>query len=347
MSFWLKCYDCLGYVLPVIAIVISVLSINFVKADSTAGGGDNAKRKRIINWPVLIIAILLGLTAVVGTSICFVCHEKYTLVPKIYGMTYDDAISELYKNDLQGRLLLASTNEDLANSDSRVVWQSAEGGEVVTRETRVLFVIDDSFALDYVPLNQYKYGDISELTLERSDVLDFKVFFRDVLAQEVNNNKKEEAEREDYPEFKESHWYIEIKPREVDYNFESSVGFRGRSTINVDNTYSYYLYADSMALTLSHIADETARMIGHVSEEYTIVGKLIPTDGSEVAKLKETVLSEDAGIIYLPLVMESGDYSFVVAFLSTEGESYEWYHDVCILTRGQSFSTNYPTLGSD
>ena len=42
-------------------------------------------------------------------------NNEYSLVPDIYGMTYDDALSSLCNVGLDGRLALASTNEDLAN----------------------------------------------------------------------------------------------------------------------------------------------------------------------------------------------------------------------------------------
>lgn len=82
------------------------------------------------------------------------CHNRYSVVPDIYGTTYDNAISALREAGLDVRLVLVSTNENLANEDTRV-YVSRRMQKVVSMRVHVMFIIDDNFAIEAIPLTAY------------------------------------------------------------------------------------------------------------------------------------------------------------------------------------------------
>ena len=67
------------------------------------------------------------------------CHNRYSVVPDIYGTTYDNAISALREAGLDVRLVLVSTNENLANEDTRVVCQSKNAESCVDKGSRYVY----------------------------------------------------------------------------------------------------------------------------------------------------------------------------------------------------------------
>ena len=117
----LFCYDHLAIILSVISIMIMIiLSPVFWKMEVNKATSKKGKKalKNVLGF-VIIVALMIGFA-----FLCCSIHEKWTVVPNLYGLTYDDALNTLYSNRLKGQLVLASTNRDLSKSDSRVVWQS-------------------------------------------------------------------------------------------------------------------------------------------------------------------------------------------------------------------------------
>ena len=120
-------------------------------------GGTNGKKEIVAKNAVLISMASILLLFCIGITLkAIYCNENYSVVPNIYRMTYDNALSSLREADLDGRLALASTNGNLANADTRVVWQSKDAGGIVAKGTNVMFVIDDNFAIEFVPLTAYQ-----------------------------------------------------------------------------------------------------------------------------------------------------------------------------------------------
>ena len=138
-------YNALPIVIALTAIAISVF---LVGVKETNGKKEiAAKNAVLISMASILLLFCIGITLK-----AIYCNENYSVVPNIYGMTYDNALSSLREADLDGRLALASTNENLANADTRVVWQSKDAGGIVAKGTSVVFVIDDNFAIESVPL---------------------------------------------------------------------------------------------------------------------------------------------------------------------------------------------------
>lgn len=328
-EFFLRFYGNAGYIIGIMSILVSILLSGFATRQNTDGQNTNQKIKLSIPCGVVVLCSLLVLATVFVAIISENIAKKKTVVPNIYGMTYDDAITALSDNGLMGRLLLASTNENLSATDSRVVWQSESAGSTTERDTVISFVIDDSFALEYIPLNQRNYQSLS---YDQSANLEYTCDYRDAIKQSLEIER--EAEREGTPvvyEFEESHWYIEIEPPETKYNITTGTS-KGRNFTMADNSYSYHVYSNAMCGTLQEIAEATARTIGGSPfEDYFIVGKLISIDEEKTTNLKETQLSDEAGVLFLPLVLTGGNYKFVMSFLDESGDCYEWYHDIKIL----------------
>ena len=136
-----------------------ILSPVFWKMEVNKATSKKGKKalKNVLGF-VIIVALMIGFA-----FLCCSIHEKWTVVPNLYGLTYDDALNTLYSNRLKGQLVLASTNRDLSKSDSRVVWQSQASQLIIPTQTKISFVIDDAFSLNSTPLIQYGKGGVIQV----------------------------------------------------------------------------------------------------------------------------------------------------------------------------------------
>lgn len=344
MKFILALYDYIGNILSVVTIVLAMLAIAPDNKDNSQTDSSKAtdeaeqekpskrKRKKKRCLPLkLIVALMLTFITLLFVIIGSTTYEHKAIVPDLSGKTYDDAISALYDSGLAGQLLLASTNENLSGADSRVVWQSTKPGEVSDRRDVISFVIDDSFAIDTIPLNQCAYVTYNPGT---GQILNYTCDYLDAIHQALEiESEAEQAGVSPVYELEAPHWYIEVEPPTIEINFTTGVR-HGRSFTMANDSYSYYTYAYDMAATLYEIAEFSASRISYADlSEFLLVGKLIPQNRSENTNTKMLIISNDNSVLFLPLVLKSGEYTFVFTLLDSDGNNYEWYHTIRILDK--------------
>ena len=104
-----RIYDELSVILAVVSIIVTVLLVGVEIKDGKArnSNGNNARISIAIGLILDCVLLVIGAGS---------CHNNYSVVPDIYGMTYDNAVSSLRAAGLDGRLALASTNENLVPS---------------------------------------------------------------------------------------------------------------------------------------------------------------------------------------------------------------------------------------
>ena len=130
------------------------------------------------------------------------------------------------------------------------------------------------------------------------------------------------------------HWYIEVEPPKIEINLTTGVQHGRSFTTMANDSYSYYTYAYAMAATLYEIAEFSASRISYVDlSEFLLVGKLIPQNRSENSNTKMLKISNDNSVLFLPLILKSGEYTFVFTLLDSDGSNYEWYHTIRILDK--------------
>lgn len=338
----LSLYDYIGNILSVVSIILAMLAIapdkknnlrtSPSRATNETGQDKPLERKRKKNRCLslrLIVALVLTFITLLFTIIGRTTYEHKAIVPDLSGKTYDDAVSALYDSGLTGHLLLASTNENLSNSDSRVVWQSIKPGEVSDRRAVISFVIDDSFAIDTIPLNQRAYVTGAPGT---GQVLIYTCDYRDAIHQALEiESEAEQAGVSPVYDLEPPHWYVEVEPPKIEITLTTGVR-HGSSFTMANNSYSYYTYANNMAATLYEIAEISASRISNVElSNCLLVGKLIPQISSRSKNAKMLRISDDNSVLFLPLILKSGEYTFVFSLLDSDGSNYEWYHTIKIL----------------
>ena len=232
-------------------------------------------------------------------------NNEYSLVPDIYGMTYDDALSSLRNVGLDGRLALASTNEDLANADTRVVWQSKEAGIIIDKGSNVMFVIDDNFALESFPLSAF------------------------TTAEEPNTTGRE--------------WYWDADKSEENWEVKVPINqFSAQGSTKILNgVYKYSgavftldLYSTDMNSILSDIVDQTCAQYAPdlpIADMY-LIGKLIPAGDTNQSALDCFSTSLTHGIMILPKYLMEGKYQFAFCLCDKDGNSYEWRHTIMVVS---------------
>lgn len=343
MKFILTLYDYVANILSVASIILTMLTIapddkdnshtNSSKATGEANHDKPLERKQKKKFcPPLRLIVALMMCILLAVSVfCIIMYHFKVIVPDLSGKTYDEAISTLYDSGLAGQLLLASTNKNLSGSDSRVVWQSIGSGEVCERGEKVSFVIDDAFALDTVPLNQRAYVTYASGS---GQVLNYTCDYRDAIHQALEiESEAERAGVSPVYEFEAPHWYIEVESPTIEINLTTGVR-QGRSFTMANDSFSYYSYANDMAATLNEIAEISASRISNANlSEYILVGKMIPQNQSEDITVKMLKMSNDNSVLFFPLILKSGEYTFVFTLLDSDGNNYEWYHTIRILEK--------------
>ena len=96
----IKAIDDLPVIISLVSLIISIFSILLVEIRPRNEKPRNGKRKRVLT---IIINVLSDLCITLAPILCVVCiwvsvktiqyDKNYSLVPDIYGMTYDDALS--------------------------------------------------------------------------------------------------------------------------------------------------------------------------------------------------------------------------------------------------------------
>ena len=339
-------HDNLGVILSVTAIMITIiLSTANSSQDADENrkgivspkGGSQIKNKMTIPAARIWVAgvILIVIVALSGTSIYV--NERWSIVPNLTGRTYDDAIQALYDSNLNGQLALAKTNSDLANSDSRIVWQSYQGDTIQEVGATISFVIDDCFSLNSAPLFQYAYKDID---IDQTQKLDYKCDYRDAGQQMVEQEREaiENGTPLDYS-FVDPHWKVYIDAADIRYEMHTSV-WHGIPYTSANTMYSYKTYAGAMSLTLDELVTSSAALLSGVASkpdliECSILGKLIPISGQDDIILCRIDLPDspdcNTGTFFLPQTLTCGDYLFYFSIIDSDNQLYEWYHYITIV----------------
>lgn len=280
--------------LPLIVSIVASILLTATKS------GQKQRNVVLITLTGILCVACFGISAI---TIHY--NNEYSLVPDIYGMTYDDALSSLRNVGLDGRLALASTNEDLANADTRVVWQSKEAGSIIDKGSNVMFVIDDNFALESFPLSAF------------------------TTAEEPNTTGRE--------------WYWDADKSEENWEIQVPINqfsVQGSTKI-LNGVYKYSgavftldLYSTDMNSILSEIIDQTCAQYApdlSIADMY-LIGKLIPAGDTNQSALDSVSTSLTHGIMILPKYLMEGKYQFAFCLCDQDGNSYEWRHTVMVVS---------------
>jgi|GEM_PF-6727652 len=308
----IKAIDDLPVIISLVSLIISIFSILLVEIRPRNEKPRNGKRKRVLT---IIINVLSDLCITLAPILCVVCiwvsvktiqyDKNYSLVPDIYGMTYDDALSSLRDAGLDGRLALASTNEDLTNADTRVVWQSKEAGIIIDKGSNVMFVIDGNFALESFPLSAF------------------------TTVEEPNTTGRE--------------WYWDADKSEENWEIKVPINqFSAQGSTKILNgVYKYSgavftldLYSTDMNSILSEIVDQTCAQYAPdlpIADMY-LIGKLIPAGDTNQSALDGFSTSLTHGIMILPKYLMEGKYQFAFCLCDKDGNSYEWRHTIMVVS---------------
>lgn len=280
--------------LPLIVSIVASILLTATKS------GEKQRNVVLITLTGILCVACFGISAI---TIHY--NNEYSLVPDIYGMTYDDALSSLRNVGLDGRLALASTNEDLANADTRVVWQSKEAGIIIDKGSNVMFVIDDNFALESFPLSAF-----------------------------TTEKKTNTTGHEWYWDADKSGENWEVK---VPINQFSVQG----STKILNGVYKYSgavftldLYSTDMNSILSEIIDQTCAQYApdlSIADMY-LIGKLIPAGDTNQSALDCFSTSLTHGIMILPKYLMEGKYQFAFCLCDKDGKTYEWRHTIMVVS---------------
>lgn len=294
----IKAIDDLPLIVSLVSLAISVLLVGIRPR--------NEKRKNVLNAWLITLAIILC-AACIWVSVKTIHYDKnYSLVPNIYGMTYDDALSSLRDVGLDGRLALASTNEDLANADARVVCQSTDAGSIIGKESNVMFVIDDNFAMESIPLSAFT----------------------------TDGKPPNSTGREWYWDADKSgeNWVVKVPINQ--FSAQGSVKY-------LNGVYKYSgavitldLYSAAMNSILSEIVDQTCVQYAPdlpIADMY-LVGKLIPAEDVNLSALDSLSTSLTHGIMILPQYLMEGKYQFAFCLCDRNGKSYEWRHTIMVVS---------------
>ena len=280
--------------LPLIVSIVASILLTATKS------GEKQRNVVLITLTGILCVACFGISAI---TIHY--NNEYSLVPDIYGMTYDDALSSLRNVGLDGRLALASTNEDLANADTRVVWQSKDAGSIIDKGSNVMFVIDDNFALESFPLSAF------------------------TTAEEPNTTGRE--------------WYWDADKSEENWEIQVPINqfsVQGGTKI-LNGVYKYSgavftldLYSTDMNSILSEIIDQTCAQYApdlSIADMY-LIGKLIPAGDTNQSALDSVSTSLTHGIMILPKYLMEGKYQFAFCLCDQDGNSYEWRHAIMVVS---------------
>lgn len=292
-------YNELSVIIAVASIIVTVLLVGIEKNGKTK----RSKRNKARIW----IAIGLILACVLLTLGTGYYHNRYSVVPDIYGMTYDNAISALREAGLDGRLALASTNKNLANADTRVVWQSKDAGSLVDMGSNVMFVIDDNFAIEAIPLTAYALDGNTE---------DNTAYSWDWSADKSSEN-----------------WSITVPIEKKSFYATTSYDSNGNS-LTTGGWYNIDICAAAMNRALSQIVEETCTQYAPeipVSDMF-IVKKLIPMQTDNRIALVSFEDDSCSGVSILPRYLTEGKYQFAFCLCDNSGTYFEWEHTILIVS---------------
>ena len=125
-------------IIGIVAIVITII----------LSSSNSDTKKRII----ISAAISVGSLLLIGLSLY--TSSKYSVVPNVYGLSFEAAMNQFNNAELKGTVLLAPSNLDIVSSEDRIVWQSKESGSIAARGDTIYIVIDNCFGYEYNPIHK-------------------------------------------------------------------------------------------------------------------------------------------------------------------------------------------------
>lgn len=127
-------------------IGITALIMSFLSCIISSDGQSKESFLRLLKYCVVACCVLVGLTLWIG--------EKWSVVPDLYGLTYNDAVNELHDNDLLCIVLLSSSDDIRTGQDLRVVWQSSVKNSVSRKGDSIFIILDNNFGYEYNPISK-------------------------------------------------------------------------------------------------------------------------------------------------------------------------------------------------
>jgi hypothetical protein len=326
--FYLWCFDNLADIIALVTIILTILTSDGLLGRETDESENRVKRKRLRSDAIIWIVIITLVISYKSTD----THGKYTIVPNLYGLTYDDAMKALIDKGLEGQLVLAETSKDLQNSDSRVVWQSAEAQGTENVGEIVSFLIDDCFSLKSTPLNEYMHRKDE---IQQTEKLNYICDYKDPVKQSVEQQQAamESGEPVRYS-FEDSHWEITVDSADIRYEIRS-LYIDDMPYYVIDSFYSYNNYSGKMSVTLEDIVEESLKRVAGDADSIldpndTIVGKMTPLSEQQNTALRSITVPNHKGVFLLPQTLVCGDYRFDFAIIESDDAIYEWYHTITI-----------------
>lgn len=132
--------DIIGVAAIMITIILAPISDTCEKS--------NMKCRRII-WTVVVCFTSIALI-IVST----IFSNRYSVVPDVYGLSFNSALEKFNNAELKGTILLSEANLEKVSSDNKVVWQSKLAGDVATQGDTVYLVVDNCFGYEYNPIKK-------------------------------------------------------------------------------------------------------------------------------------------------------------------------------------------------
>ena len=131
--------DVLGIVAIITAFIVAYV------------GGNEKPKNRILSWSFIVLLICLF-----AMILNYKISEKYSKVPNVCGLSYDEALLTLTEAGLTPQFVLSSGN-DLSLPTCRVFWQSLPYGKIVDKNEQCFLMLDDYYLSRASSVIKYKF----------------------------------------------------------------------------------------------------------------------------------------------------------------------------------------------
>ena len=296
------------------------------------------KEERRKKTTKIILTVLI--VVIFSFGILFAIQSRFTIVPDVYGLTYDKAMETLQDSGLDGQLLLASTNDDLLSGKQRVIWQSLTKNKADRKGSKVYFVIDDSFSTESLPLKAYwfvrEYEHNPSAFTEADQPFEYRIDYNDAIKMSVCAEKGESSFKE-LSKVNEGHWNITIQSPKEYTEFISTVEKSGKTVVVADSYISLATHNSRMSDTLLSIIEESKNVFSvsvgsKIAEDdiRLVAAKLSSQNTGSAENLYVNGLKDGKGVILMPYDLTAGEYVLSFSFIDQTGHCFEWYHNISI-----------------
>ncbi len=259
------------------------------------------KRQKSLMWQILLLC-----SAVSILMICGKCYfdSKYSSVPDINGLTYNDAIIALKEQGLSDRLILASTN-DLSSETTRVVWQSLSPRSIVIKGNTCIFLLDNHY--QSAPSSVLDRCFLKMKTLRVYQSLSCDAEFRITSKVFIQSDAR-------YDESKEE---------------TSLLGYV--HTLASDTPYYSYglsrLFGDAVANIIEKTSDIESDILTYSTPNLNnafLFGRLVfPSNEVIESNIEEFEINQTSCVVAIPTRLEIGSYKFSFSIVDSKGTCYE------------------------